>query len=204
MSDTFYTLGHSTHSLDNFIQLLNRNDITAIADVRSNPYSNYTPQFNMEKIQKELLGKNFRYVFLGDELGGKLHPHTSSITPSDYYENLTTNDKFISGIERLFKGVDRYKIAIMCTEKDPLMCHRFVLISRFLESRNVTIMHIFDDGNLENQKDTVMRMLKEHNLANSDLFLNKDDLIHKAYQLRWDKINSFENDGNAADIWEDR
>jgi uncharacterized protein (DUF488 family) len=66
-----FTVGHSTHALERLVQLLNLHKITAIADVRSQPYSRMNPQFNVDALKESLKSKGIAYVFLGRELGAR-------------------------------------------------------------------------------------------------------------------------------------
>ncbi len=142
---TLYTIGHSNHSMERFLELLRMHEITAVADVRSVPYSKYCPQFDRENLQQFLQRIGCRYVFLGEELGGKRREPECYINGQIDYEKVATLPAFREGCERLLRGVAEYRIALLCAEKDPANCHRTLLVSRALRNR-LTILHILADG----------------------------------------------------------
>ena len=127
-----YTIGHSNHSTEKFIELLLKHEITAVCDVRSQPYSKFNPQFNRENIQKELKQSNIAYVFLGRELGPRSDDPACYIDGKVQYHLLAATDLFQQGLKRLLKGILSHRIAMMCAEKDPVMCHRMILVCRYL------------------------------------------------------------------------
>ncbi|MCB2182610.1 MAG: DUF488 domain-containing protein [Desulfobulbaceae bacterium] len=125
--------------------MLKKNTIQVVVDVRSAPYSRYVPQFNKGDIQHALQHAGFRYIFMGDAIGGKpsdpLFLDQNGIAD---YAKIAQSKKFRQGIDRLLKGLaDGWVIALMCAEEDPLKCHRHLLIARELELRhNVIVWHI--------------------------------------------------------------
>jgi len=184
-----YTIGHSNHSIEHFVDLLKKHDITAIGDVRSHPYSKYNPQFSYEALKPELKKHNIAYVFLGKELGAR------SDDPSCYnqegkvqYARMAQTENFKKGIERLNQGLESYRIAMMCAEKDPLMCHRTILIARQLRAENMLIQHILEDGNLETQTEAEQRLMDLLKQSKQDLFATPEQLIEQAYDMQSDKI----------------
>ncbi len=137
-----YTIGHSNHTAAYFMQLLKKHGITAVADVRSVPYSRYNPQFNKRNISRLLISENIAYVFLGKELGGKARgAANTSLSPS--------RPGFQEGIKRLLNGCERYRVAIFCAEKDPMKCHRTFLVGKEIQRQGVTVKHILEDGNIK-------------------------------------------------------
>jgi uncharacterized protein (DUF488 family) len=183
-----YTIGHSTHSVDQFVQLLIRNSITAIADVRSVPYSKFQPQFNREGLKNELKNHDIKYVFLGVELGARSKDQACYINGKVQYRLLAKTENFRKGIERLKKGMERFLIAVMCSEREPLECHRAILVSRELEAAGVSVIHIHADGHYEKHSELISRLLKLQELSNKDLFKNSSELIEDAYAKQENKI----------------
>ncbi|MDG7000357.1 MAG: DUF488 domain-containing protein, partial [Nitrososphaerota archaeon] len=145
MMSMLYTIGHSTLRVEDFIRLLRLHDITALADVRSQPYSRANPQFNREALQLSLQESGIKYVFLGPELGARSEDESCFDEGKVQYERLSKTALFQSGLERVKKGMQDYRIALMCAEKDPLDCHRTILISRCLEELGVNVQHIHSD-----------------------------------------------------------
>jgi uncharacterized protein (DUF488 family) len=184
-----YTVGHSKHPIDRFIALLQRHEVDAIADVRSTPYSRFNPQFNREKLQATLVAAGIQYVFLGEELGAR------SKDPSCYaedgrvsYAKLAATSSFRHGIDRLLTGMRAHRIAIMCAEREPLECHRTILVARELEKVGVPVTHILQDGSLEPHGQAMQRLAAELRLAGRDLFRTSAELIEEAYETQGARI----------------
>ncbi|MBT8367363.1 MAG: DUF488 domain-containing protein [Deltaproteobacteria bacterium] len=183
-----YTIGHSNHPAENFIELLLRHDITAVCDVRSQPYSKFNPQFNRENIQKDLKQSNIAYVFLGRELGPRSDDPACYIDGQVQYHLLAQTDLFQEGLERLLKGMQFYRIAMMCAEKDPIMCHRMILVCRHLRQEVDEIRHILEDGRIEELADSEERLLRVLKIPPLQLFDSTEDLIIRAYDMQGEKI----------------
>jgi len=144
---TVFTIGHSNHPLETFLELLHRHGIALLADVRSSPYSRYTPYFNKESLQATLPEHGIEYCFLGDVLGGR--PHDETCYDADgfvLYDRVAQSSLFVDGIARLFERATRRRTALMCSEEDPNQCHRRLLITRVLCGDNAVVMHIRGDG----------------------------------------------------------
>jgi uncharacterized protein (DUF488 family) len=153
-SPTVFTVGHSNHEEQQFLQLLAQHSIDVLADVRSHPYSRYSPQFNRESLQQALNGINVRYLFLGDQLGGR--PADESFYDEEghvLYWRVAESPVFREGIERVERGRQQYRIALMCSEEDPAVCHRYLLVTRVLAEHGVDVQHIRGDGTVQSQKD---------------------------------------------------
>ena len=175
-----YTIGHSTHTIENFISLLNTRGVTAIADVRSAPYSRFQPQFNKEALAKSLTDQGIEYVYFGDSIGGR------SQNPDDYennrvvYSRLKKNPYFENGIARVIAGSKKYKLALMCSEKEPIECHRTLLVGQTLHDMGEQVTHIHSDGSLETQSEAIQRLLKIFKLDEPDLFSSDAKIIEEA------------------------
>jgi len=183
-----YTIGHSTHSTEEFVKLLSIHSITAVCDVRSSPYSKYNPQFNRETIQKELKLYGISYVFLGKELGPRSDDPACYEDGKIQYNRLAKTGLFRQGIDRIRKGMKSYRIALMCSEKDPMTCHRSILICRHLRSDKIEIKHILEDGTAENNRDSETRLMRMLNVPQRELFDSEEDLIQRAYDKQSEKI----------------
>lgn len=183
------TIGHSTHSLEAFVNLLKAHSVGAVADIRSTPYSRYSPHFNRESLRGALQRHQIRYVFLGRELGAR------SDDPSCYengrvrYRLLAQTELFQRGIERVESGSNTYRIALMCAEKDPLDCHRAILVAPALCRNGTTVQHILADGRLEDHEDSISRLLDSLGSGTDDTFPQlKADLVEQALAKREDRI----------------
>ncbi len=148
-----FTIGHSTHPFDLFIKLLKNYNIEVLVDVRSNPYSTFSPQFDKNNIKKAVEDSGIKYLYFGKELGGR--PKEKEFYDSKGHINYTRLSKssiFLKGIYRLEKGLHQYRIAIMCSEEDPSNCHRTLLVGRVLIENGFAINHIRGNGELERQE----------------------------------------------------
>ncbi|MEG4800421.1 DUF488 domain-containing protein [Microcoleus sp. ARI1-B5] len=159
-----FTIGHSNHSIEAFLLLLKQHGITAVADVRSHPFSGYLPHFNKSEIAASLSAVGIQYVFLGQELGAR--PEDLSCYDNSgkaLYDRIAATPLFAAGIQRLLKGAANYKISLMCAEKDPLTCHRTILVCHQVKEFNLPIHHILSDGTLEAHPDLEARLLSKFN-----------------------------------------
>ena len=188
MEKSLYTIGHSTHSIETFVRLLSSHEITAVCDVRSSPYSRFNPQFNCETIEAELKKHGIAYVYLGKELGPRSEEPDCYVDGKAKYELLALTVVFQEGISRLMKGMSSYRIALMCSEKDPISCHRTILVGRRLEKDGIEIKHILEDGAIEENDDALTRLRRALKLPAADLFTSMEEMNQRAYDLQGEKI----------------
>jgi len=185
---TVFTVGHSTMEMGALLSLLKQHEIEAVADVRSSPYSQHNPQFNREALQESLCAAGIQYVFLGDELGARRSESDCYVNGQALYERIANTAAFQRGLQRLAQGAARMRVAVLCAEKDPLECHRAVLICRRLKHLVPYIRHILSDGSLENHEQTEERLLRQFKLAGEDLFLSKEQMLDAAYERQGKRI----------------
>ncbi len=188
MSRILFTIGHSTHSLSHFCELLKGHHITAVADVRSVPYSRRNPEFNREVLQAHLEQRGIVYTFLGAELGGRPSSPDCYLDGRVLYDRLAETHLFRTGLERVRLGAERYRLALLCAEADPIQCHRTILVCRRLKGTGLTIQHILPTGMLESQDESEQRLLRLNNLSCDDLFLRADEVLEEAYRLQESRI----------------
>lgn len=184
---TLFTIGHSTHSAEALIGLLKRHGITAVADLRSTPFSRRNPQFNRSKLEAELEANGIAYHFLGKELGARAKDARFYRDGRVDYDLLGASELFRSGLERLRADAQRARLAILCAEKEPLDCHRAILVSRRLKDLRVSVRHILADGSLEEHADTEERLLKLTGTEPPPLLSSAEDrsaALGQAYQIR--------------------
>jgi len=187
--NTVFTIGHSNHSLDVFIRLLGGHGITALCDVRSKPYSRLYPQFNREELDRALPIHGIEYRFLGKELGGRSDDPACYAGGRIHYERLAESESFQHGLKRLLNGVKQnLRIAAMCAEKEPLECHRAILVARHLAAAGVNIEHIDATGQLENHAAALNRLLRILNLPERDLFHSPEEMLAEAYRRQEERI----------------
>ena len=169
-----FTIGHSIHPLSKFLKFLSSHNINCIIDVRSIPSIKYAAQYNREYLDSELKQKGIRYLFMGDVLGaaydaGKI-------------------EMFQSGIKRIMEEIKNGAvIAIMCTDKEPLNCHRFALVSHALASKGIIVNHILKDGTLCSNDDLEKRLLEKYQpnyarCASSQQLMARQEALEKAYR----------------------
>jgi len=197
MSELF-TIGHSTHTAEKFVELLRLHKIGAIGDVRSSPFSAWTPQFNRPALEATLKSAGIQYVFLGDELGARRDEREVYVDGIARYDRIAKTPAFQAGLERVRKGSRKFRLALMCAEKDPLECHRTILVCRNLK-RDAAIAHILEDGAMEAHAKAEERLMKEEKIPQTDLFLSADDLVERAYEQRGEKIAYRENEEEDTD-----
>jgi uncharacterized protein (DUF488 family) len=153
-----FTVGHSNRSFDEFADVLRSHHITAIADVRSRPYSRYLKHFGREALSASARAAGLSYVYLGSELGGM--PNDPMLYRPDGtldIPKVVASPAFQSGIQRVRRGMQRYRIALMCAEDDPLHCHRYRLLSVLLYQTGIEVMHLRHDGRIESMDDVARR-----------------------------------------------
>ncbi|THU36002.1 DUF488 domain-containing protein [Niastella caeni] len=157
-----YTIGHGSRKSDDFLALLKEYDIEYLADVRSKPYSRFHPQFNQNALKLFLEQQGIRYVFMGDELGGR--PADASCYDKEGkidYEIVKTKDFFKRGIERLKTAYNKdVNLAIMCSERNPCECHRTRLIGMVLDNDNIILHHIDEHGKIKDHASVVREINK--------------------------------------------
>ncbi|MBW2090273.1 MAG: DUF488 domain-containing protein [Deltaproteobacteria bacterium] len=139
-----FTIGHSTDTIDKFVEYLKHFQIDTIVDVRSVPYSRYANQFNKELLSAFLKKKNIFYIPMGNNLGARYEEKELLFEDGkvDFSKVVTTN-RFQKGINRVKAGVQKgHRIALMCSEKNPIECHRFSLVSNYLHKKGYVVNHI--------------------------------------------------------------
>ncbi|SRR5579885_325051 len=171
MRPRLFSIGHSNHPIGHFVSLLKGAGVTLLADVRSYPVSRYAPQFNRGALAKSLEDNGIAYLYLGKELGGKAR------------EKISAQD-FERGLDRLLSETARLRVAMMCAERDPLNCHRWLWLSRELAARGIEVAHILADGKIESQFETENRLLAAEGLAGDDFF-PREQRLADAYRARF-------------------
>jgi uncharacterized protein (DUF488 family) len=180
-----FTIGHSNMELARFVALLKQHSIQAVADVRSSPYSQYNPQFNREPLQHALQEHGISYVFLGEELGARRSERECYLNGRADYDLISRTPAFKRGIERVLQGAAKMRVALLCAEKDPMDCHRCILVSPHLRRRGLAVFHILTDGTLESHEQTEERLLRLFELPERELFRSPEEIVAEAYKLRF-------------------
>src|SRR5215472_5899949 len=160
-----FTIGHSNHPIERFLELARVAGITAIADVRSTPASRRYPWFNQARLATRLTDEGIAYVPLGDALGGR------------------PRDPRLYRDDRVAEGTRRHRVCLTCAEREPLDCHRCLLVARALKTRGFAIGHLLADGTIEPHAQTEERLLALAG-GRSDLFADRDRQVEAAYARR--------------------
>ncbi|MGE3272600.1 MAG: DUF488 family protein [Chloroflexota bacterium] len=164
------TVGHSNHTVERLLSLLASHDVQVLVDVRSQPYSRFATQFNREQLEPAVSAADLRYLFMGDELGGRqLGGIISTDKRLEKYDEVAASPGFRRGIQRVLKGAETYRIALLCAEEDPTECHRRVWVTRALMEAGANVAHLRGDGRLDPDS-----ALKQHGGFQLDLFDEPD------------------------------
>jgi uncharacterized protein (DUF488 family) len=185
---TLFTIGHSDHQLAEFFSLLNQHGIDTIADVRSQPYSRFHAQFNRETLAVALKRVGVGYAFLGRELGARRSEPESYRNGQARYDLIQQLPAFQAGLDWIRERAGSQRIALLCAEKDPLTCHRTILVCRHLRPASLAIAHVLEDGTVETTEQAESRLLDLVGLPPAHLFCSKTDLIEQAYDLQAERI----------------
>lgn len=182
-----YTIGHSNQSIGDFIGLLKKHDINCLCDVRSSPYSRYTDQFNREPLKLALEENGIYYLFLGESFGARpddMKLYTNGIVD---FSKVTRSKAFQDSVKRVENGLEKgYRIALMCSEKDPVDCHRTIMVSKYFHDYGHEILHILSDGSLKSQEEVAAELVEKYfpNRNQINLFqaIDEIDYVEEAYK----------------------
>jgi uncharacterized protein (DUF488 family) len=163
-----FSIGHSNHSLERFLDLLKRHRVEVLVDTRSHPYSRVAPHFDGQELRKSVVSNGIKYVFMGKELGGR--PDGERFYDGEghvLYSRVAESPVFLDGIRRLERGAGRYRVAVLCSEENPASCHRRLLVGRVLATRGIALDHIRRDGRIETELE--LRRVDEARAANGQI-----------------------------------
>ena len=203
-----YTIGHSNHLLTDFLNLLLKYGIDCIVDVRSIPASKYSPQFNKETLQGFLRSYNMDYQFFGYELGARRNDSFNELGYVDFELTVQTA-LFQEGVHKLTPLLEKKNIALMCSEADPLECHRFSLVGRYYHEEGLDVNHILKDATISSHETLEQEMIKNYLHSRKPLLPNIDELFgtytaedqrRDAYRLKNKEIGfRIDQQGNIID-----
>ena len=183
-----FTVGHSTLTYESFLELVRSVNINAIADVRTSPYSRRYSHFDRETLKERLSKHGISYVYLGKELGGRPEHDALYRDGVADYERMALLPSFEKGIKRVIDGAGKYQIAMMCSEHDPLMCHRCLLVGRALSKRGQTVQHLLTSGRVLDQSEIEEQLLRFSGRQTKDMFASRDEEISSAYRDQARKV----------------
>ena len=169
------TIGHSNHPIERFVDLLRAGGVGLLVDVRSTPWSRRFPQFGKERLATALTAAGIGYVDEGAALGGKPERGGS-------YDDLAARPAFREALDRLTTRARTATVCLMCAEKEPLDCHRTVLVSRRLAERGVAVEHLLADGGVRPHAEIEETLLGKASAP--DLFDDRATRLARAYAER--------------------
>jgi len=169
------TIGHSKHPIERFVELLTTAGVALLVDVRSIPHSRRFPQFGRERLAHSLAAAGIDYLWEGEALGGKPQQGAG-------YDQLAARPAFQDALGRLIDRARGTTLCLMCAEKEPLDCHRTVLVARRLAERGATIEHLLADGGTRPHKDVEETLLAKR--PGADLFDERTEQLARAYAAR--------------------
>jgi uncharacterized protein (DUF488 family) len=193
------TIGHSRHSWDRFAALLAAAGVEAVADIRSVPRSRFSPHFNKNELAARLAARNIAYLFLGAALGGRPQdPGVYTDGVADY-EKMAASPEFRLGLTRLVETATQHSLTVMCSEADPLECHRFLLVGRALAEAGIAVAHILRTGEIISHEQAEDRLLDREHLAEEGLLpSSRDERLGQAYKSRSRKFAFLSPRGRGA------
>ena len=177
------TVGHSNQSADHFLALLKNASVTAIADVRSVPFSRRFPWFSARTLADRLQARGIVYGAFGSALGGRPDDQTLYCDGVADYEAMAETPEFRAGLDEVIEGARQHRLCLMCSEREPLDCHRCLLVGRALAKRGITIGHILGNGVIEPHVTTEDRLLALVK-GGDDLFGDRSGRLADAYRRR--------------------
>lgn len=182
-----YTIGYSAFTIEKFIDVLGREEINAVVDVRSRPFSRTFPDFNIDTLKISLKKSKVAYVPMCDQLGAQPKDPALYTNGRVDFAKFADSDQFLKGCERLKEGLTNYTICIMCAEKDPLTCHRAILVTHNMKLRypRLHIYHIQPER-IESHSDMEARLCAE--TSNDQALLMGGDPLEEAYSKRAHEI----------------
>lgn len=192
-----FTIGHSTHRIERFIELLQMHGVNEVVDVRSVPHSRFNPQFNRQALTHVLRDNDIGYVFMGNEFGARSKDPECYEDDRVSYEKLAQTESFKHGLERLIAASSIQTMALMCAEKEPLECHRTLLVARALEKSGISTSHILSDGSIEPHAVAMARLKRQLHLPEHDLFRSDAELLEQAYRIQSQRIAYVKPSGNS-------
>lgn len=188
-----YTIGHSTQNFDDFLRLLKINNINCIIDVRSVPFSRFANQYNKDNLKYSLRKAGIIYVYMGKELGARRENMSLYDNGKLNFDKVLNDEQLINGINRVIDGIKKgFCIALMCTEKEPIDCHRCILLGRILYDKGYDVQNILYDGNLKSQYDIENELVDKYfpDRMQISMFdtLNNIDYKEEAYSKQSNEI----------------
>ncbi len=184
-----FTIGHSSHSWEKFVGLLQQHGITDVVDLRTTPGSDFCPHFNKDVLQTGLRAAGIRYEHFGKALGARrTEPHLLNSDRQLSWPKVKKDPEFLAAVGRIKNGANKgCRIALMCSEGKPIECHRFPMVAQPLAQEGFEILHILPDGALKNQAAIEVEMLDLYadDIPQPSIFepdVSREQQLEAAYQ----------------------
>jgi uncharacterized protein (DUF488 family) len=179
-----FSIGHSNIPADRFVALLRDAGVDAVADVRSSPYSRFFPRFSRQPLEKRLAAEGIAYLAYGEALGGRPSGQDLYRDGVADYDAMARSAEFQDGLAGLQSDAGSRRVCLMCAEREPLDCHRCLLVARALSQQGLATGHILHDGTIEAHAATEQRLM-DWSAAADDLFVTgQTQRLAAAYQRR--------------------
>lgn len=186
-----FTIGHSNVSVADLLHRLLQYSINCVVDVRSNPVSSYSPHFNKEHLKPVLKQNNISYAHFGEEFGAR---RTDCLIDNQVnFELAVTTEKFQHGVSRIKNAITLgFNVVLMCSESEPLECHRFSLVSRFLHEQGMDVLHILKDGSIKSHEALEFEMIETYLKSRTNkLRAVETDLFGNTYTKEQQRIDAY-------------
>jgi uncharacterized protein (DUF488 family) len=179
-----FSIGHSNIPAERFVALLRDAGVDAVADVRSTPFSRRFPWFSGKALAATLKQHDMAYLPYGEGLGGR--PADASLYRDGVadYEAMAQRPEFLAALDRLIADAARHRVCLMCAEREPLDCHRCLLVTRALAERGLAVGHILHDGTVEPHTATEQRLLTLCQQADDLFVTGQRERLAAAYRHR--------------------
>ena len=190
MTTTIFTIGYAGFSVHEFIDALTFHKVSAVIDVRSVPFSSYSPEYDAPVISQTLEGRNICYRTFAREFGAKQRDK-KFYNRRGYidFEEFAKSEQFQDGVKKILDAMNNDSvIAFMCAEKDPINCHRAILVARAFHKLKKTVVHIKPYGESENHKDLELRLIEKYCPEMTREILFASDWLNEAYRRCNEKI----------------
>ena len=202
MTSTIFTIGYAGFSVHEFVDALSFHEVSAVIDVRSIPFSRYAPKYDAPVISKRLESRNICYRHLPREFGSRQQDRNFS-NPKGYvdFEKFAESSQFRNGVDKILKGMNHdYIFALMCAEKDPINCHRAILVARAFHKLKKTVIHIMPDSEDITHKKLEDRLLEKYCPERNEEQIINSDWLSEAYRRCNAKIGwRLENNASVHD-----
>ena len=164
MVNTVYTIGYSGFSIDDFVTTLKKHNISLVVDVRSSPFSSYFPQYNRDSLEIFLKMHGIYYRSYPSEFGARQNDRKYYCKEGYLdFEVFSRSEPFLKGISKLCNSMEQnYTFTLLCAEKDPICCHRTILVARAFFERGYNVVHLLTNGKTITQQEINKQLIEKY------------------------------------------